>query len=66
MSESSKTSENQKANFVFMDGKYVPYENATLPVRTHAFLYGTSIFEGIRGYWNAEDKQIYIFSMTKY
>ena len=47
--------------FYFMDGKYVPANEAVIPVRTHAFLYGTSVFEGIRGYWNEENSQLYIF-----
>jgi branched-chain amino acid aminotransferase len=48
-------------NYVFMDGEYIPYENAKISVRTHAFLYGTSVFEGIRAYWNEEEKQLYFF-----
>ena len=26
---------------------------------THAFMYGTATFEGIRAYWNAEQQQLY-------
>ena len=26
---------------------------------THAFMYGTAVFEGIRAYWNAEQGQLY-------
>ena len=47
--------------FYFMDGEYVRAEDAKIPVRCHAFLYGTSVFEGIRGYWNENDNQLYIF-----
>ncbi len=47
--------------FYFMDGEYVESTKAMIPVRTHAFLYGTSVFEGIRGYYNEEENQIYIF-----
>ncbi|MCD8024251.1 MAG: branched-chain amino acid transaminase [Candidatus Gastranaerophilales bacterium] len=47
--------------FYFMDGKYVPSNEAVIPVRTHAFLYGTSVFEGIRAYWNEDENQLYIF-----
>ncbi|HSA06933.1 MAG TPA: branched-chain amino acid transaminase [Candidatus Gastranaerophilales bacterium] len=52
--------------YVFMDGEFVPEENAKISVKTHAFLYGTSIFEGIRGYWNEEEKQIYVFRMKEH
>lgn len=51
----------KEINYVFMKNDYIPYEQATLPVRTHAFLYGTSLFEGIRAYWNEEDNQLYVF-----
>jgi len=52
--------------YVFMDGEYIQEENAKISVKTHAFLYGTSIFEGIRGYWNAEEKQVYTFRMREH
>ena len=70
ISTNTETNENkkntQKTNYVFMDGEYVPYENATISVRTHAFLYGTSVFEGIRAYWNEEKQQAYIFRMKEH
>jgi branched-chain amino acid aminotransferase len=47
--------------YVFFEGKFVPSEQAKISVATHAFLYGTSVFEGIRAYWNAEDQKLYVF-----
>ena len=52
--------------YYYMDGKYVPSNEAMIPVRTHAFLYGTSVFEGIRGYYNQEEDQIYAFRMKEH
>lgn len=52
--------------YVFMNGEFVPEKDAKISVKTHAFLYGTSIFEGIRGYLNEEEKQIYIFRMKEH
>ncbi len=46
---------------VFFEGKFVPLEEAKISIMTHAFLYGTSVFEGIRAYWNEIDKKMYIF-----
>ena len=66
MAQESDLKSNQKPNYVFMDGEYVLYENAKISVRTHAFLYGTSVFEGIRAYWNAEKEQSYIFRMKEH
>ena len=47
--------------YYFMNGKMVEADKAMIPVRTHAFLYGTAVFEGIRAYWNEEEKQLYVF-----
>ncbi|MFA7658092.1 MAG: branched-chain amino acid transaminase [Candidatus Gastranaerophilaceae bacterium] len=52
--------------FVYMDGKYVEKEKASLPVMTHAFLYGTSVFEGVRAYYNPEEKQLYAFRVPEH
>lgn len=62
----SNGEQNPSNNYVFMDGNYVPYENATISVRTHAFLYGTSLFEGIRAYWNEEKQNLYVFRMKEH
>ena len=40
-------------------GKFVKHSNAKIPVTTHAIHYGTSIFEGIRAYWNGEKLNIF-------
>ncbi len=47
--------------YVFHDGKFVSSEKATITVRTHAFLYGTAVFEGIRAYYNKDENKTYIF-----
>lgn len=56
----------ENKQYVFMNGQFIPDEEATLSVRTHAFNYGTSVFEGIRGYWNEEESKIYIFRMREH
>jgi branched-chain amino acid aminotransferase len=42
-------------------GKIVPFEDAKVSVATHAFNYGTAVFGGLRGYWNNEQKRMYVF-----
>jgi len=49
------------SKFVWFDGKLIPIEKAQIPVTTHALQYGTTIFEGIRGYWNSNN--LYIFRL---
>ena len=34
--------------------------DAKVSIMTHAFMYGTATFEGIRGYWNADQQQLYV------
>ncbi len=49
------------AKELFMNGEFIPAERGVISVRTHAFAYGTSCFEGIRGYWNSQEQQVYLF-----
>lgn len=43
----------------YFEGAFVPMSEAKVSVMTHAFMYGTATFEGIRGYWNPEQGQLY-------
>lgn len=54
------------AKELFMNGEFIPAEQGVIPVRTHGFSYGTGCFEGIRGYWNEEDQQIYLFRIREH
>ena len=47
------------SKYVWFDKKYILTEKAQIPITTHAIHYGTSIFEGIRGYWNGENLNIF-------
>jgi branched-chain amino acid aminotransferase len=53
-------------SYAFFQKKFIPLEDAKIGIMTHAFHYGTGIFEGIRGNWNAEKKQTYIFRMPEH
>ena len=45
--------------FAWFDGRFVRAEEAKVPVMTHAIHYGTSVFEGLRGYWNSKNLNIF-------
>jgi branched-chain amino acid aminotransferase len=47
------------SKYVWFDGKYVPTEKAQVPITTHAIHYGTSVFEGIRAYWNGKNLNVF-------
>ena len=43
----------------YFEGAWVPMREAKVSIMTHAFMYGTATFEGIRGYWNADQGKLY-------
>ena len=45
----------------FFRGRIVPYAEARVGVLTHALNYGTGCFAGIRGYWNADEQELFVF-----
>lgn len=47
------------SKYVWFDGKFITHEKAQVPITTHAIHYGTSIFEGIRAYWNGKNLNIF-------
>ncbi len=46
---------------VFLNGEYVAGDEARVGVMAHGLSYGTGCFEGIRGYWNDEREEVFIF-----
>src|SRR5439155_1558361 len=52
--------------FAFLDGEFIPVRDAKVSVLTHAFNYGTGVFEGIRAYWNAQDEQLYSLHLKEH
>ncbi len=45
----------------YLRGEFMPLAEARIGVMTHAFNYGTAVFEGIRGNWNGEQRELYLF-----
>ena len=43
----------------YFEGRFVPLRDANVSIMTHAFMYGTATFEGIRAYWNDQDGVLY-------
>jgi branched-chain amino acid aminotransferase len=48
-------------NYAYFQGQIVPYNQAKVGILTHALNYGTAAFGGLRGYWNPDQKQLYLF-----
>ena len=45
----------------FRDGEFSPVGEMTVGIAAHALHYGTSVFEGLRAYWNADAEELYLF-----
>jgi branched-chain amino acid aminotransferase len=53
-------------SYAYFNKEFIPLEEAKIGIMTHAFHYGTAIFEGIRGNWNDEQQQTYIFRLKEH
>lgn len=51
---------------VYFDGAFMPLQQATVNVATHALHYGTGCFEGIRGYWDETREELYILKLPEH
>jgi branched-chain amino acid aminotransferase len=51
----------EHAKYVWFDGSIVPWDDARVHVSTATVLRGANIFEGVRAYWNAAERELYIF-----
>ena len=48
----------------YLEGEFVPMEDAKISIATHAFNYGTGCFEGIRGYWSSDREEVYLIKLN--
>jgi len=51
---------------VYHDGAFVKYRDAKVGLLTHGLNYGTGCFEGIRGFWNADHGELYLFRLAEH
>lgn len=56
----------QGKSYAFFEGKFVNMDDAKISIMTHGFLYGTAVFEGMRGYWSDKTQEMYIFRMREH
>ncbi|MBI4232872.1 MAG: branched-chain amino acid transaminase [Chloroflexi bacterium] len=52
--------------YAYFRKQFVPLPEAKIGIMTHAFNYGTAVFEGVRGNWNPEAGQMYLFRMREH
>jgi branched-chain amino acid aminotransferase len=52
--------------YAYFHNKFMPLSEASTNIMTNFMHYGTGVFEGIRGNWNAEKKQVYLFRLKEH
>ena len=53
-------------SIVFAGGRLCRYDEAKVGLLTHGLNYGTGCFEGIRGYWNPDDRELYLLQLREH
>jgi len=56
----------QHPTYIFWNNELTPWEDATVHVTSIAWSALGAVFEGIRGYWNAEQEQLHVFRITEH
>lgn len=52
--------------YAFFEKDFCKFEDAKISVMTHAFMYGTAVFEGIRAYYNKEEDKLYALHVREH
>ena len=55
----------EKAKYIWMDGDFIPWDEARVHILTHTLHYGLGVFEGIRAY-HCHDGRTAIFRLKKH
>jgi branched-chain amino acid aminotransferase len=50
----------------YFKGQFVPVDQAKISIQNNTFQYGTGVFEGIRAYWNPQERQLYVFRLVEH
>lgn len=57
---------NEQSRLIWLSGEIVPLEDAKIHVLSPTSQFGLNVFEGLRGYWNEEQGQLYIFKLKEH
>ena len=53
-------------SYAYFRQQFVPLSEAKIGVMTSSFHYGNACFEGVRGNWNSEQQQLYLFRQKEH
>ncbi|MBW2305655.1 MAG: branched-chain amino acid transaminase [Deltaproteobacteria bacterium] len=56
----------RKPDFVWLNGEFIPFDEARVHLLSPCARYGINVFEGLRAYWNDEVRQLYAFRLREH
>ncbi len=54
------------ADYIWRNGDIIPWKEATIHVNSVGHASVAGVFEGIKGYWNEKEEQLYIFRLSEH
>ncbi|MGH7104676.1 MAG: branched-chain-amino-acid transaminase [Acetobacteraceae bacterium] len=57
---------NATARLMSLNGRIVPYDECLVHAFSGAMKYGAAVFEGLRGYWSAQRRDLYVFRLHEH
>ncbi len=52
--------------YAYFHKQFIPLSEAKIGIMTNSLHYGTAVFEGIRGNWNSQQQQLYLFRLKEH
>ena len=55
-----------EAKYMVFNGEVIPFADGKVHIASPAVKYGIGVFEGVRGYWNETQRQLYVFRLREH
>lgn len=55
-----------KERLIWFNGRVMPSSQAVVPVLSPTAQFGLNAFEGVRGYWNSNNRELYLFRLAEH
>jgi branched-chain amino acid aminotransferase len=56
----------KEVRYAWMNGRFIPWDEAKVHIASSCVTEGSSVFEGIRAYWNPSQEQLYLFKTIEH
>ena len=66
MEEEVRVTDSGRPKFAVMNGQIVPFEDAKISIMAPGLTFAVLAFEGLRAYWNAEERQVFVFRVAEH